>query len=338
MAEPRTVLGPIGHLWLQPFRLDRVMPQQPASHAVERAAEGAVRQQRNGLLTEPHLGQRVVHLTDLPQPCGLDSLRSSRGAGKTAHTNFDTLRPSEPNKESIDMPSVPARCQPIADELAATQSTAASLKAEYNSLPPGPERSQVFRQWRAALTAEGQLAIQLNQCIHLLAPLPDLIPSTNIVQNLHPDSRDPAVTVFDWAPVAMNIGNGAATGVAFEIALAVEYVAAYQDPPLYGDGAETLTVPASVVINPGGTYTPPLSDFFQNIPILFRPGTSEPAVFTFWVTLNSDHALQESDETNNSEIYDGLIHQGDPMITIIPRQMFRRRSGLTHKSVPLRKV
>lgn len=234
------------------------------------------------------------------------------------------------------MPSVPARCQPIADELAATQSTAASLKAEYNSLPPGSERSQVFRQWRAALTAEGQLAIQLNQCIHLLAPLPDLIP-TGIVQNLHPDSRDPTITVFDWAPMAMNIGNGVATGVAFEIALAVEYVTTYAGlDPIYGDGAEHFTVPASNVINPGGVYTPPPANFFQNIPILFQPGTGQPALFTFWVTLNSDHALQESDETNNSEIYDGLIHQGDPMITITPRQMFRRRSGLTHKSVPLR--
>jgi hypothetical protein len=138
--------------------------------------------------------------------------------------------------------------------------------------------------------------------------------------------------------MAMNIGNGVATGVAFEIALAVEYVTTYAGlDPIYGDGAEHFTVPASNIINPGGVYTPPLANFFQNIPILFQPGTGQPALFTFWVTLNSDHALQESDETNNSEIYDGLIHQGDPMITITPRQMFRRRSGLTDKSIPLRK-
>jgi hypothetical protein len=188
------------------------------------------------------------------------------------------------------MAAVPSKCQSIAEQLTAAENLEASLQAEYNQLPPGQDRSRVFFQLRAARTAVGQLRIQLSQCVNPPPPLPDLLPiGFNVTK--HPDG-----TALDVAAVIFNEGEGSASGP-FKLALGAYYVSTYgQDPPLYVYQEKDLTVPSSVTIQPGDSYT---SDSMNDIPILFRPGSSMPAEFIFYVLVNGDHQLAETNLNNN---------------------------------------
>jgi len=188
------------------------------------------------------------------------------------------------------MSSIPTKCQPVADELAAAQELAADLQAEYKATANGPEKSRIFALLKSVRSRIAVLRAQLNECLNPPPPLPDLVPVTVSVSR-HADGK-----ALDAAVLVTNRGEGVAQGP-FKIALGVEFISSYdQDPPLRAYREATFNVPASVTIPPGTNFT---SDSMKNIPILRRPGSSMPATFDYDALVDVDNQVRENVENNN---------------------------------------
>ncbi len=139
--------------------------------------------------------------------------------------------------------AIPARCQPIADQLQNDKDLLADLQTELSGETSARDKLRTLRLIRSVRSNVLTLQKALNNCINPPPQLPDLIPVA-VMPNRRTDGVHPAVVVF-------NNGLGPATGP-FKITFGTEYVSSYhQDPPLYADVVFDINVPASQNFPPG---------------------------------------------------------------------------------------
>jgi hypothetical protein len=179
------------------------------------------------------------------------------------------------------VPDIPAKCQPIVDQLEAAEQM---LQQMENS---NADASSIKAQ-RSKLAG---LHAELNKCIHPPRSLPDLV-ATRVTTTRHPDGN-----ALDATLIVSNEGDGPVSGP-FKIAFAVDYVVSYgQDPPLHAYAESVFNVPVSVTIEPGAHY---LTESLNGIPIVRRPGSRMPPTFVFYALLDADNEIKEKNERNNT--------------------------------------
>lgn len=184
--------------------------------------------------------------------------------------------------------AIPSQCQSIADQLQAAKELMAELEADFRDLPNGPEKWRTFQLLKSVRSRVHSLQIALNHCVNPPPPLSDLTP-LSVNPNRQPDGIHPIMVLH-------NNGAGPATGP-FKITFGVEYISSYdQDPPLRRFSEFTINVPAAQTFPPGATTN---VNTDVTLPVIKRPGSSMPALFDFYVLVDSENQVQEANEANN---------------------------------------
>ena len=132
------------------------------------------------------------------------------------------------------------------------------------------------------------LQIALNNCVNPPPPLSDLTPLF-VTPNRQPDGIHPVMVIH-------NNGAGPASGP-FKITFGVEYISSFdQDPPLRRFSEFAIDVPASQTFQPGASTNVNTN---VAIPVLKRPGSNMPALFDFYILVDAENQVQETNEGNN---------------------------------------
>jgi hypothetical protein len=165
----------------------------------------------------------------------------------------------------------------------------AHLVADYQEETNVRDKIRTFMLIRSVRSSVITLQKSLNLCVNPPPPMPDLIPVA-VTPNRQVDGIHPEIVIF-------NNGTGPASGP-FKVTFGTEYVSSYdQDPPLYSDVVFDINVPASQTFPPGVNTNVNTEHTF---PALVRPGTTEPVVFNFYVLVDPDNQLPETNDGNNS--------------------------------------
>jgi hypothetical protein len=184
--------------------------------------------------------------------------------------------------------TIPLRCQPIADRLQNSQDLLAELDAEYREETNARDKMRTFMLIRSVRSSIITLQKSLDLCVNPPPPMPDLMPVA-VTPNRQPDGVHPQIVIF-------NNGPGPASGP-FKITFGTQYVSSYdQDPPLYSNVTFDIDVPASQTFPPGVSTN---IDTNHKFPALVRPGTIEPVIFWFYVMVDPDNQVPETNEGNN---------------------------------------
>jgi hypothetical protein len=134
--------------------------------------------------------------------------------------------------------------------------------------------------------------LEYENCLNPPALLPDLVP-VGVSRSRSAPTTQPA---FDAAVVINNQGAETAVGP-FKVTLGVEYPDYSQDPPLRVYREVALNVPAAVTIDPGATYQ--TTDAMKNIPINRRPGSTLPPIYDYYILVDADNQIEETNNENN---------------------------------------
>lgn len=185
------------------------------------------------------------------------------------------------------MPTIPAKCQPLADDLDKKEMILDELMEEYKGTSEA-EKTRIFYEMRAAMQAVGDARRALDQCINPPTPLPDLSAADVTIQ-WHADKK-----AFDFA-ILIHC-EGAPVSGPFVTAVSVTYEDYSQNPPLEVNRNDNLSFPSYIWMVPGDTRP---SEYFKDVPYLVRPGSSMPPTYIFDAVVDSNFQINESNEENN---------------------------------------